>query len=82
MKSFGNHLALALSGVLSLAGASAARAQISDNVVRVGVLATGNDRWWSVAAGAPTQSITTEVLQDVTDYALPWIRARAGLADE
>ncbi|MET0719676.1 MAG: ABC transporter substrate-binding protein, partial [Tardiphaga sp.] len=38
MKSFANHLALALSGVLSLAGANAARAQISDNVVRVGVL--------------------------------------------
>ena len=38
MKSFANHLALALSGALSLAGANAARAQISDNVVRVGVL--------------------------------------------
>ena len=38
MKSFGNHLALALSGALSLAGANAAHAQISDNVVRVGVL--------------------------------------------
>ena len=38
MKSFANHLALALSGALSLAGANTARAQISDNVVRVGVL--------------------------------------------
>ena len=33
-----NHLALALSGALSLAGANLARADISDNVVRVGVL--------------------------------------------
>src|SRR6187399_3193966 len=38
MRSFGNHLALALSSALSLAGASAASAEISDNVVRVGVL--------------------------------------------
>ena len=38
MKSFGNHLALALSGALSLACANAARAQVSDNIVRVGVL--------------------------------------------
>ena len=38
MKNFRDHLALALSGILSLATASAARAEISDNVVRVGVL--------------------------------------------
>ena len=38
MKSFRNHLGLVLSGVLSLAGSGAARAEISDNVVRVGVL--------------------------------------------
>ncbi len=38
MKSFGRFLALALSGAVSLACAGAARAEISDNVVRVGVL--------------------------------------------
>ena len=38
MKNSKNHLALALSGALSLAAANTARAEISDNVVRVGVL--------------------------------------------
>ena len=38
MKSFANHMALALSGALSLAVTNAANAEISDNVVRVGVL--------------------------------------------
>lgn len=38
MRCFGNHLALALSGALSLAGIDVVHAQISDNVVRVGVL--------------------------------------------
>ena len=38
MKSFGRYLALALSGAASLAVTGAARAEISDNVVRVGVL--------------------------------------------
>ncbi len=38
MKSFGRYLALALSGAASLAITGAARAEISDNVVRVGVL--------------------------------------------
>jgi branched-chain amino acid transport system substrate-binding protein len=38
MKSFGRYLALALSGAASLACLGAARAEISDNVVRVGVL--------------------------------------------
>ena len=38
MKCFGSRLALVLSGALSLAGSVAAHAEISDNVVRVGVL--------------------------------------------
>src|SRR3954463_14033390 len=38
MKSFGRYLALAVSGAASLASLGAARAEISDNVVRVGVL--------------------------------------------
>src|ERR1700676_674870 len=38
MKGLGNYLALALSSAASLACLSAARAEISDNVVRVGVL--------------------------------------------
>ncbi len=38
MKGLGNCLALALSGAASLAWSGAARAEISDNVVRVGVL--------------------------------------------
>src|ERR1700709_1902860 len=38
MKGLGNYLALALSGAASLALLGAARAEISDNVVRVGVL--------------------------------------------
>jgi branched-chain amino acid transport system substrate-binding protein len=38
MKSFGRYLSLALSSAASLACLGAARAEISDNVVRVGVL--------------------------------------------
>src|ERR1041384_1806540 len=38
MKCFGNRLALVLSGLLSLAGSAAAQAQISGDIVRVGVL--------------------------------------------
>src|ERR1700709_1809983 len=38
MKIFGRYLALALSGAASLACLGAAHAEISDNVVRVGVL--------------------------------------------
>src|SRR3954463_8934745 len=38
MKSFGRYLALALSGAASLALPATARAEISDNIVRIGVL--------------------------------------------
>ena len=86
MKSFGNHLALALSGVLSLAGANATEAQVSDNVVRVGVLNdisgifqdTNGARTITARTISATPSPRTRLDETSSGQRMSWIRLSIG----
>jgi hypothetical protein len=50
---------------------------------RIGrLLPEGEDRWWSLPAGAPTDAVAEEVIVAVRDYALPEMRRQIeGVAD-
>jgi hypothetical protein len=32
------------------------------------------DKWWRVYPGINPAAVTTDVLQDVRDFAIPWLR--------
>jgi len=49
---------------------------------RIGTLLPGcEDRWWAFAAGTDASALATELLGVITATALPWLDARASLAE-
>lgn len=45
--------------------------------VRIGLLMPdGEDTWWEVRAGKPTDRLTAEIVVAIERYAVPWLRSR------
>jgi hypothetical protein len=41
---------------------------------RLGFLSRGRDHWWEVPADGPTLSIAIEVIHDIREFGIPWLR--------
>lgn len=41
---------------------------------RLGFLSRGRDHWWKVPADGPTLSIAVEVIHDIREFGIPWLR--------
>jgi len=41
---------------------------------RLGFLARGRDQWWVVSADRPTLSVADEVVRDIRQFGIPWLR--------
>jgi hypothetical protein len=41
---------------------------------RLGFLSHGRDHWWKVPADGPTLSIAVEVIHDIRELGIPWLR--------
>ncbi len=43
---------------------------------RLGFLSRGRDHWWEVPADGPTLKIAGEVIHDISEFGIPWLRAQ------
>lgn len=41
---------------------------------RLGVLSRGADHWWEVVPDEPTLKVADEVLQEIREFGIPWLR--------